>query len=98
MQAGQILFTFWMLMQLLPSSATKAKQQILWTHGDFFYSLLIRQKFPNQRWLLPNTIIPVVINIKPTVRNGNTACFKIGSINFGRNAIKNKATFGFKTL
>jgi hypothetical protein len=43
-------------------------------------------------------IVPVVTNVSPSIRNANTFMFDAGSINCGRNARKNKATFGFSTF
>lgn len=47
---------------------------------------------------IKHQIVPVVINVIPSVRNGKTVFFELGSINCGRKAIKNKATLGFKTF
>ena len=47
---------------------------------------------------IKHQINPVVINVVPSARNGKIVFFKVGSINWGKNAMKNKATFGFKTF
>ena len=43
-------------------------------------------------------IVPVVTNVSPSKINAGTFALDAGSINCGRNARKNSATFGFKML
>jgi hypothetical protein len=41
-------------------------------------------------------IVPVVIKVAPNIKKGKTVWLTAGSINWGRKAIKNNATFGFR--
>src|SRR6266576_4688150 len=43
-------------------------------------------------------IVPVVTNVKPRIRNARTLLLDAGSMNCGRKARKNSATFGFRML
>src|SRR5262249_11303930 len=43
-------------------------------------------------------IVPVVTNVSPSVMNAAIFMFDAGSINCGRKAKKNNATFGFRTF
>src|SRR5688500_4763160 len=47
---------------------------------------------------IKHQMVPVMVNVIPSARKGKTVFENVGSMNWGRKAIKNKATLGLRTL
>ncbi len=97
--AGSSASYFLSVKAIFIPSPIKTIPQILFMYVDIFLLFLSLAKIEDAKVAsIKHQIVPVVINAIPSVINGKTAFLIVGSINWGRNAIKNKATLGFNTF